>query len=162
MAAPPDEIESEIQVGGLAPTKSGRIKAVLEEVWRRRGSFDLSLLAEMPLDEAKGWLRSLPGVGPKTAACVLMFALGRPWSGRAQHRLIVGPLRRCRSCHTPTVAALRSWLTPGSAHGGRRKRGPLAYDQEAGPGSRVVTSWLTFYRTGPDRSRRTARREVPR
>src|SRR3990170_3334416 len=58
MAAPPGEIESEIQVGGLAPTKSGRIKAVLEE--------------------AKGWLRSLPGVGPKTAACVLMFALGRP------------------------------------------------------------------------------------
>src|SRR3970282_2226558 len=78
MAAPPGEIESEIQVGGLAPTKSERIKAVLEEVWRRRGSFDLSLLAEMPLEEAKGGLRSLPGVGPKTAACVLMFALGRP------------------------------------------------------------------------------------
>jgi endonuclease-3 len=78
MAAPPGEIESEIQVGGLAPTKSGRIKAVLEEVWRRQGSFDLSLLGEKPLDEAKGWLRSLPGVGPKTAACVLMFALGRP------------------------------------------------------------------------------------
>src|SRR3990170_8800256 len=78
MAAAPAEIESEIQVGGLAPTKSGRIKAVLEEGWRRRGSFDLSFLGEMPLDEAKGWLRSLPGVGPKTAACVLMFALGRP------------------------------------------------------------------------------------
>src|SRR3970282_2558710 len=78
MAAAPAEIESEIQVGGLAPTKSGRIKAVLEEVWRRQGSFDLSLLGEMPLDEAKGWLRSLPGVGPKTAACVLLFGLGRP------------------------------------------------------------------------------------
>ena len=78
MAAPPGEIESDIQVGGLAPTKAPRIKAVLEEVWRRLGSFDLSLLGEMPLDEAKGWLRSLPGVGPKTAACVLMFALGRP------------------------------------------------------------------------------------
>ncbi|MDP2675923.1 MAG: endonuclease III [Dehalococcoidia bacterium] len=78
MAASPGEIESEIQVGGLAPTKSGRIKAVLEEVWRRQGSFDLSLLGEMPLAEAKVWLRSLPGVGPKTAACVLMFALGRP------------------------------------------------------------------------------------
>ena len=78
MAAPPCEIESDIQVGGLAATKAPRIKAVLEEVWRRLGSFDLSLLGEMPLDEAKGWLRSLPGVGPKTAACVLMFALGRP------------------------------------------------------------------------------------
>jgi len=78
MAAAPREIESEIQVGGLAPTKSVRIKTVLDEVWRRQGSFDLSFLREIPLDEAKGWLRSLPGVGPKTAACVLMFALGRP------------------------------------------------------------------------------------
>ncbi len=78
MAADPGEIEREIQVGGLAATKAPRIKAILEEVWRRRGSLDLSFLGEMPLAEAKAWLRSLPGVGPKTAACVLMFALGRP------------------------------------------------------------------------------------
>lgn len=78
MAADPSEIESEIKVGGLAATKAPRIKSILEEVWRRQGSFDLSFLREMPLDEAKAWLRSLPGVGPKTAACVLMFALGRP------------------------------------------------------------------------------------
>lgn len=78
IVADPQEIEREIQVGGLAATKAPRIKAILEEVWRRLGSFDLSFLAEMPLEEAKGWLRSLPGVGPKTAACVLMFALGRP------------------------------------------------------------------------------------
>jgi len=78
MAADPGEIEREIQVGGLAATKAPRIKAILEEVWRHRGSLDLSFLGEMPLAEAKAWLRSLPGVGPKTAACVLMFALGRP------------------------------------------------------------------------------------
>src|SRR3989337_318354 len=78
MAAAPGEIESEILGGGLAATKAPRIKAVLEEVWCRRGSFDISFLGELPLDEAKGWLRSLPGVGPKAAACVLMFALGRP------------------------------------------------------------------------------------
>ena len=78
MTAGPDEIEREIRVGGLAPTKSGRIKAIVEEVWRRNGSFDLSFLGDMPLAEAKAWLGSLPGVGPKTAACVLMFALGRP------------------------------------------------------------------------------------
>ncbi len=78
MAAAPEEIEGEIQVGGLAATKAPRIKAIVEEVWRRTGSFDLSFLREMPMAEAKGWLRSLPGVGPKTAACVLMFALGRP------------------------------------------------------------------------------------
>ncbi len=78
MAAAPQEIEREIRAGGLATTKAPRIKAILEEVWRRNGSFDLSFLREMPLAEAKAWLRSLPGVGPKTAACVLMFALGRP------------------------------------------------------------------------------------
>ena len=78
LGADPGEIEEAIQVGGLARIKAPRIKAIVEEVWRRLGSFDLSLLREMPLVEAKAWLRSLPGVGPKTAACVLMFALGMP------------------------------------------------------------------------------------
>ena len=78
LGADPREIEEAIQVGGLARIKAPRIKAILEEVWQRLGSFDLSFLKEMPLAEAKAWLRSLPGVGPKTAACVLMFALGMP------------------------------------------------------------------------------------
>ncbi len=71
-------IERAIQPGGLAPTKAPRIQAILREVYARRKSFDLSFLRDMPLEEARDWLRSLPGVGPKTAACVLLFALGRP------------------------------------------------------------------------------------
>ncbi len=71
-------IERAIQPGGLAPTKAPRLQAMLREIWSRRGSFDLSFLRELPLEEARDWLRSLPGVGPKTAACVLLFALGRP------------------------------------------------------------------------------------
>jgi len=78
MAADPTAIEEAIRMGGLAGVKAPRIKAIVEEVWNRLGSFDLSFLREMPLEEAKAWLRSLPGVGPKTAACVLLFALGRP------------------------------------------------------------------------------------
>lgn len=78
LAAGPQEIESAIQIGGLARIKAPRLKAVLEELWHRRHSFDLTFLSGLPLEEAKAWLRSLPGVGPKTAACVLMFALGRP------------------------------------------------------------------------------------
>jgi len=78
LATDPDAIVPLIQAGGLARIKAPRIKAIIEEVWARLGSFDLMFLAGMPLDEAKTWLRSLPGVGPKTAACVLMFALGRP------------------------------------------------------------------------------------
>ncbi len=71
-------IERAIQPGGLAPTKAPRLQAMLREVWSCRGSFDLSFLRDWPLEEARAWLRSLPGVGPKTAACVLLFALGMP------------------------------------------------------------------------------------
>jgi endonuclease-3 len=78
LGADPNDIIPAIQVGGLARIKAPRIKAILEEVWGRLGSVDLMFLKDLPMDEAKAWLRSLPGVGPKTAACVLMFALGRP------------------------------------------------------------------------------------
>ena len=71
-------IERAIQPGGLAPTKAPRLQALLREVWSRRSSFDLAFLKELPLEEARAWLLSLPGVGPKTAACVLLFSLGRP------------------------------------------------------------------------------------
>jgi endonuclease-3 len=71
-------IERAIQPGGLAPTKAPRLQAMLREVYGRCGSFNLAFLRDMPLDEARAWLRSLPGVGPKTAACVLLFSLGRP------------------------------------------------------------------------------------
>ncbi|HUF52544.1 MAG TPA: endonuclease III [Dehalococcoidia bacterium] len=76
--APTEEIERAIAVGGLAKQKAPRIKASLNAVRERVGSWDLGFLRDMPLDEAKAWLRELNGVGPKTAACVLMFALGMP------------------------------------------------------------------------------------
>ncbi len=78
LAADVKDVEDAIAIGGLAPTKAPRLKALLAEVVARRDGFDLSNLEDMPLEEAKAWLRGLPGVGPKTAACVLMFALGRP------------------------------------------------------------------------------------
>ena len=67
-----------IHVGGLSRIKAPRIQAVLEEVQRRTGGWNLAFLRDFPLPEAKAWLRSLPGVGPKTAACVLLFAVGLP------------------------------------------------------------------------------------
>jgi endonuclease-3 len=78
MQAPAEEIEREIAVGGLAKQKAPRIKASLQAVYDATGGFDLEFLRDLPLDAAKKWLRDLKGVGPKTAACVLMFALGRP------------------------------------------------------------------------------------
>src|SRR5438552_2225874 len=72
------EVQDAIAIGGLAPTKAPRLKALVTEVAARRPGFDLSNLEALPLEEAKAWLQELPGVGPKTAACVLLFALGRP------------------------------------------------------------------------------------
>jgi endonuclease-3 len=77
-AATPESIEDAIRRGGLAKQKSVRIKTVLNEVRDEVGSFDLSFLAEMPLGEAKAWLTKFRGIGPKTAAIILCFALGMP------------------------------------------------------------------------------------
>jgi len=72
------DIAQAIKPGGLAQVKAPRIKRILEEISAERGSFDLDFLGELPMDEAGAWLRDLPGVGPKTAACVLLFSLGKP------------------------------------------------------------------------------------
>ncbi len=78
MDAPLPELTEVIQPGGLAPTKAPRIQDALREVLARTGSFDLSFLRGLSMEDARAWLRSLPGVGPKTAACVLLFSLGLP------------------------------------------------------------------------------------
>jgi endonuclease III len=79
LAAPTDELVEVIRPGGLAPTKAPRIQRVLAEVHdATRGSWDLSFLAEWPLEQARQWLIDLPGIGRKTAAIVLLFGFGRP------------------------------------------------------------------------------------
>jgi endonuclease-3 len=72
--APVEEVEDAIRPGGLAPTKAVRIKQILDAL----DGDDLSELADEPLAEARERLTALPGVGRKTAACVLMFSFGRP------------------------------------------------------------------------------------
>lgn len=71
-------IEAAIRSGGLARQKSVRIKQLLNEIHERRGSLDLSFLEAAPLEEAKQFLASFKGVGPKTVACTLLFAFNRP------------------------------------------------------------------------------------
>ena len=73
------DIEEAIAPGGLAKVKAPRIKEVLGMVLdRNEGSLDLSFLRELPLNEAKAWLRQLPGIGPKSAGIILNFSLGMP------------------------------------------------------------------------------------
>jgi endonuclease-3 len=78
LAADPVEIADAIRPGGLANVKTPRIQEVLRAVKRERGEFTLDFLAEMEVGEAKQWLTSLKGVGPKTVAIVLLFSLGKP------------------------------------------------------------------------------------
>jgi endonuclease III len=75
--APTRRVADAIRSGGLADTKAPRIQAILREVAERRGSYDLSNLRELSDVDARAELMSLPGVGPKTAAVVLSFSLGR-------------------------------------------------------------------------------------
>ena len=72
------DIEDAISPGGLARVKAPRIKEVLNLILELNGSLDLSFLREMPLDDAKEWLKQLPGIGPKSAGIILSFSLGRP------------------------------------------------------------------------------------
>ena len=72
--APVEELEDAIRPGGLAPTKSVRI----QEILRALDGDDLGWLADAPLAEGRAHLMALPGVGRKTAACVLLFSFGLP------------------------------------------------------------------------------------
>ena len=67
-----------VRPAGLANQKAPRIQNALEVVFARAGAYSIDFLNDLSLDEAKAWLVSLPGVGPKTAAIVLCFAYGRP------------------------------------------------------------------------------------
>ena len=76
--APEAEVVATIQGGGLAQQKAPRIQAALRAIGERSAGWDLEFLREIDVEEGRAWLRALPGVGPKTAACVLLFALGIP------------------------------------------------------------------------------------
>ena len=72
------EVVTAIRPAGLANQKGPRIQKVLRQITEERGSLDLSFLSDLPLEEARTWLTKFNGVGPKTAAIVLCFSLGRP------------------------------------------------------------------------------------
>ena len=67
-----------IRPAGLANQKGPRIQQVLREIDAERGALDLSFLQGLSRDEARHWLMKFNGVGPKTAAIVLLFSLGKP------------------------------------------------------------------------------------
>src|SRR5262245_46411967 len=106
LQAPAPDLEEAIRCGGLARTKSRVIREILHSLLRERGSLDLSFLKDLPVGDAKAYLRGLKGVGEKTSCCVLLFACGR----------LAFPV----DTHIPRVAGRLGWLkakaTPADAH----------------------------------------------
>lgn len=76
--ASPARIAQAIRQAGLANRKAPRIKAILQRIYAERGQLSLEFLHDLPTREAEEYLASFPGVGPKTVACVLLFACRKP------------------------------------------------------------------------------------
>ena len=72
------EVEEAIRPAGLSAQRAPRIQAALETIVRERGVLSLGFLRALPVADAKTWLTRIKGVGPKTAAIVLLFSLGMP------------------------------------------------------------------------------------
>ncbi len=75
--APVTAVEEAIRPGGISKVKSARIQAILRAISASESGLSLDWLADAPIEQARDYLVSLPGVGRKTAACVLLFAYGR-------------------------------------------------------------------------------------
>lgn len=117
--APVEQVYDAIRPAGLGKIKAPRIQQTLEAILRRTGDLSLDFLEAMPLDAARRWLTDLDGVGPKTAACVLMFALGMPalpvdtHVHRVSRRLgLIGPRVSAEKAH----ALLESALAPAQVY----------------------------------------------
>jgi len=78
LRADTESVAEAIKPAGLSRIRAPRIQEILRRIERERGELSLDFLADMEVDEARQWLLSLPGVGPKTAAIVLLFSLGKP------------------------------------------------------------------------------------
>jgi len=78
LSAPLSEIAECIREAGLHNEKAERIRHTLEKVWSDTGRLDLDHLRDLRPEDAYQYLLSLLGVGPKTAACVMLFGLGHP------------------------------------------------------------------------------------
>lgn len=82
LAAPVFEVEEAIRPGGISKVKSARIQAILAAISSTarnpRDPLSLEWMRDAPLSESRDYLCSLPGVGRKTAACVLLFSYGLP------------------------------------------------------------------------------------
>lgn len=115
--APTEDLAAAIRAGGLANIKAPRIQQVLRTITEERGALDIDFLNDAPMEEARAWLAGLNGVGPKTAACVLVFACGHPALPvdthvyRVSQRLgLIGPRTSAEKAHDELEAMVEPRL----------------------------------------------------
>jgi endonuclease III len=72
--APATDVQQAIRASTWPEQKAPRIQSVLREVSARRGELNVDFLGELSVTEARAWLESIPGVGPKTSAATLLFS----------------------------------------------------------------------------------------
>jgi endonuclease-3 len=117
--APLAELIATIACSGLARVKASRIQAVLRAIPEHFPDAGLASLTALPVAEARRRLTALPGVGPKTASCVLLFGLGMPalpvdtHVHRVARRLgLIDPTTSAEEAH----AALEAIVAPSDVH----------------------------------------------
>jgi endonuclease-3 len=111
LAAPAGQVADAIRCGGIADAKARRIQRILAAIREREGRIDLGRLHDLDDAAVEEYLTSLPGVGPKTAACVLVFSMGRA----------AFPI----DTHVHRVAARLGWIPRGlTAEAAHRVLGP--------------------------------------
>jgi endonuclease III len=76
--APVDTVIDAIRPAGLANQKGPRIQQALQRITSERHELNIDFLADMPVSDARQWLTSINGIGPKTAAIVLLFCYDKP------------------------------------------------------------------------------------
>ena len=76
--APVEDVMAAIRIAGLSQQKAPRIQQALRRISDEQGELSLDFLTDMTVEEAKEWLTSIKGIGPKTAAIVLLFSLDMP------------------------------------------------------------------------------------
>ena len=76
--APAEMVIEAIRPAGLANQKGPRIQFALRRITEERGELNIDFLAHLPVEEARRWLLSIKGIGPKTAAIVLLFCYDKP------------------------------------------------------------------------------------
>jgi len=74
----PSDIADAIRSGGIANVKAARILVILERVFSEFQDYSLMDLKNWNTHRVRAFLQNIPGIGPKTIACVLLFDLGRP------------------------------------------------------------------------------------